>query len=356
MGKCDFCQQKDGTKSCACKIVHYCSQTCQKKHWSTHKRSCLPFAIEDFIEKGKGLVANRNIKFGEKILTEMPLLIIENNSQSSFDNWCNYVVNLVESLSKEKLKKFLYLGDNEFFNKTSEFLYLKGVRKFSEECVQYIRIVRTNGINIDEAGNRTGIFNNFSRINHSCAPNSVRNIISDKSGEMSVIAARDIQMGEEITIKYFDLETASLLKSSRKMKLLNWGFDCHCDICDLKEDALEENEKLRKQLQSAKTALKKCPTDLLDTKSLKQQMTIEKLIIKIIRDLQSQLKAELPDHLMSLHHVCRLLECHGLKSVENVEEIQAEAQVLSTKLGKGFYDQYLYWNNLTMNCCKSLCH
>ena len=80
------------------------------------------------------------------------------------------------------------------------------------------------------------------------------------------------------------------MKSSRKMKLLNWGFDCHCDICDLKEDALEENEKLRKQLQSAKTALKKCPTDLLDTKSLKQQMTIEKLIIKIIRDLQSQLK------------------------------------------------------------------
>ena len=91
-------------------------------------------------------------------------------------------------------------------------------------------------------------------------------------------------------LQYFDLETASLLKSSRKMKLLNWGFDCHCDICDLKEDALEENEKLRKQLQSAKTALKKCPTDLLDTKSLKQQMTIEKLIIKIIRDLQSQLK------------------------------------------------------------------
>ena len=27
------------------------------------------------------------------------------------------------------------------------------------------------------------------------------------------------------------------------MKLLNWGFDCHCDICDLKEEALEESEE-----------------------------------------------------------------------------------------------------------------
>ena len=79
------------------------------------------------------------------------------------------------------------------------------------------------------------------------------------------------------------------MKSSRKMKLLNWGFDCHCDICDLKEEALEENEKLRKQLQSAKTALKKCPTDPQNTKSLKQQVTIEKLIIKILKDLKSQL-------------------------------------------------------------------
>ena len=61
--------------------------------------------------------------------------------------------------------------------------------------------MRTNGINIDEEGNRTGIFNIFSRINHSCAPNSVRNIICDKTGEMTVIAARDIEKGEEINIK-----------------------------------------------------------------------------------------------------------------------------------------------------------
>ena len=66
--------------------------------------------------------------------------------------------------------------------------------------------------------------------------------------------------------------------------------------------------------------------------------------------------AELPDHLMSLHHVSRLLECHGLESVENIEEIRVEALDLSTKLGKGFHDQYLYWNNLTVNCCKSLLH
>ena len=91
--------------------------------------SCHPFITQEIHGKGKGLVASRNIKFGEKILTEKPLVLIENNCQTNFDSWCNYVVNLVESLSKEKLKKFLALADNEFFNKTSEFLYLKGVKK-----------------------------------------------------------------------------------------------------------------------------------------------------------------------------------------------------------------------------------
>ena len=74
-------------------------------------------------------------------------------------------------------------------------------RILSEEFLQYIRILRTNGINIDENGEKTGVFHIFSRINHSCGPNSVRNINSEETGEMSVIATREIEKGEEILIK-----------------------------------------------------------------------------------------------------------------------------------------------------------
>ena len=46
----------------------------------------------------------------------------------------------------------------------------------------------------------TGVYLRFSRINHSCAPLAVRNI-EPSTGTISLIAARDIEKGEEITIK-----------------------------------------------------------------------------------------------------------------------------------------------------------
>ena len=84
------------------------------------------------------------------------------------------------------------------------------------------------------------------------------------------------------------METASLQRMARKMKLLNWGFNCICDICNLKDKALEENENLRTKLQSAKIALQKCPTDPFNITSLKKQMVIEKLIIQLLRELSTQ--------------------------------------------------------------------
>jgi len=355
MVKCDFCGEKEGNKSCSiCKHAIYCSLNCQKSHWSKHKKRCQPFSIQSIASKGKGLIANRKIKFGETIVTERPIFVLKNSQFSDFDSWCIEVVNLVKNLPQEKLRKYLDLADNDYFNKTSEFLYLKGVKKKSEEFLQYIRILRTNGINIDENGEKTGVFHIFSRINHSCGPNSVRNINSEETGEMSVIATREIEKGEEILIKYFDLEAASLMRDQRRLKLLNWGFKCNCDICDLPEADLQKNESLRKQLKVTKDALKKCPTDPFDLQSLRKQLTIEKITVKILSDLKSQLIGELPDHLMSLHHVGKLLRCHGQEVPEDLDKIKSEAFNISTHLGPAFLNQYLYWDNLTNQCCNSV--
>ena len=49
----------------------------------------------------------------------------------------------------------------------------------------------------------TGVYYNFSRLNHSCGPNSIRNINCSDTGEISVIATRDIEEGEEINIKVY---------------------------------------------------------------------------------------------------------------------------------------------------------
>ena len=57
---------------------------------------------------------------------------------------------------------------------------------------------------------------------------------------------------------------------------------------------------------------------------------------------------------MSLVHVGQLLKCHGEKIQDNLDEIRIEAHHLSSLLGSKFREQFLYWDNLTLKCCKSV--
>ena len=41
-GLCYFCGERRETKRCAaCHHAHYCSKTCQKRHWKKHKPNCI---------------------------------------------------------------------------------------------------------------------------------------------------------------------------------------------------------------------------------------------------------------------------------------------------------------------------
>ena len=65
------------------------------------------------------------------------------------------------------------------------------------------------------------MFHIFSRLNHSCAPNVVRNIISEDSGELSIVAAADIDKGCEIFIKV----TLKIINTG--LSTLAMAQDCH---------------------------------------------------------------------------------------------------------------------------------
>ena len=63
--KCSVCFQAC-TKSCSCKKVFYCSQDCQKADRKQHKAFCPKVEERQIsVEKGRGLVATREIKAGE---------------------------------------------------------------------------------------------------------------------------------------------------------------------------------------------------------------------------------------------------------------------------------------------------
>ena len=54
----------------------YCKTDCQKSHWAEHKPKCQkPFAVKESKKVGRYMVATRDLKPGEMIISETPLVI-----------------------------------------------------------------------------------------------------------------------------------------------------------------------------------------------------------------------------------------------------------------------------------------
>jgi len=76
-GPCPACGKIATTKCTGCNLgIYYCNRACQKKDWKLHKSICkmLAYKIGSSPEIGNHLLANRDIKAGEIILREAPLV------------------------------------------------------------------------------------------------------------------------------------------------------------------------------------------------------------------------------------------------------------------------------------------
>ncbi|CAG0903864.1 unnamed protein product [Darwinula stevensoni] len=72
--KCRICGIQARSMCAACKDVYYCSKEHQLQDWKNHKEKCLPFKTCYSETLGRHLVATRNIKEGEAIMKEPPLV------------------------------------------------------------------------------------------------------------------------------------------------------------------------------------------------------------------------------------------------------------------------------------------
>ncbi|XP_074040747.1 SET domain-containing protein SmydA-8 [Leptinotarsa decemlineata] len=72
--KCAECGAPSELKCSACKLVTYCSKEHQKVNWKSHKNLCKPFEIKEDPVLGKCLVATRDLKAGDVILSELPIV------------------------------------------------------------------------------------------------------------------------------------------------------------------------------------------------------------------------------------------------------------------------------------------
>ncbi|XP_057376965.1 SET domain-containing protein SmydA-8-like [Daphnia carinata] len=73
-GKC-FCGKEALQRCSGCQSVFYCSREHQKADWKKHRSNCRAYRVERTLNVGRRLIACRDLKAGDVILQEKPLVI-----------------------------------------------------------------------------------------------------------------------------------------------------------------------------------------------------------------------------------------------------------------------------------------
>lgn len=185
------------------------------------RRCDSPYKICPVEGKGLGMTATKDIKKGELIVVERPVLLMRTSGA---------VTGRKEDFTRSSL---LYLSSPSL----QGILDLHNAHPPSS-CNSIMGILNTNflGASMPFGSDYCALYLTISRANHSCVFNAEHGFRpGGMRGELS--AVRDINEGEEVTITY--CKPKSDLRRRRE-ELEDYGFECTCERC-LGEVAAETN-------------------------------------------------------------------------------------------------------------------
>ena len=261
---CVFCQEP-GSKTCSkCHSVTYCSQDCQRKDWTRHKRLCVPVVIAQVPGKGKGLLACRDIKAGEMILKDKIVVTWPRSNMASEE----YLFNQIEALPQSDKESFWKLTCMKQFEDN-------GNKSFR----QAIGILRNNAMTYNQTRDNVDLCLALALINNSCSPNCATNALLENPNFREVRAVEDIRKGEEITVPYENSYMYHNTEERQKRIKENWDFDCICERC--KRGDVPEELELKASLDrlSGKMMLVVSSSSLLKIKNW------EKLVEESVKEI-----------------------------------------------------------------------
>lgn len=213
------------------------------------------FEIRALTGKGLGVVTTRLIPRGTCIFAEKPLLRLhaEENDSDVYAAFAN--------LPRDKRARYIALSTHAPRQTLllrwalGTWYHFKGfalarpfalphlnVPKRVAEHVRVLSVFRTNVFECDAVGFSRAVFDNVSRLNHSCTPNTC-GIWNENLGKFTVRATRDVREGEELTLSYLCDEGG--VRDVRHARLSGYGFECNCPVCDMHGARGRENERLR---------------------------------------------------------------------------------------------------------------
>ncbi|ESK88030.1 set domain-containing protein 5 [Moniliophthora roreri MCA 2997] len=197
------------------------------------------FKVVKMRGKGMGMIAVRDIKQGELVISEKPLLLAPADEiprsfiSDLFQNWNQSQTNALLSLSWSKLKTNDTINMNPSTQTEEE-------RYFMTEG-----IIQNNAVALRKGGEPyLSVFPRMARINHACA-GSFNMMFSwrEAEEELRVYAIKDVKRGEELTITYIE----SRRPKEERIKHLEdaYGFTCTCHECSLPvEESKVRDEKM----------------------------------------------------------------------------------------------------------------
>lgn len=215
-----------------------------------------PFIVKEVEGKGMGVIASRRIPRGSIILTDPFAISIQEPTEDTFPEYetnglIGYVLlQLLDQYIQLPLDKreqvaslhpHMRCGSREWFQQQ----FRRAGAELSKAELDFILRLyytfNTNEFSKTEPVRRgmwtvRRLFLLTARINHSCCQNARSRQTTD--GYKVVTAVRDIEEGEEITLKYLDHVRFSS-EGWRATTQRTWGFVCDCPGCEHKMDKVE---------------------------------------------------------------------------------------------------------------------
>ncbi|KAI5464289.1 hypothetical protein BGZ63DRAFT_377379 [Mariannaea sp. PMI_226] len=170
-----------------------------------------PYFIRNICNKGQGAVATSRIEEGTLIASEQPIFTANFSMWTPANITYREILEIINQLCGEDQQTFFGL-QNAHPKPGMDVLYT---------------LIQSNVLFIDDE--TTGIFLGLAKFNHACNSNCHAEW-NPNTNEMTVIAIRDIQPGEEINICYS--RSTPMPREERRQELLKiWNFECLCDMC-----------------------------------------------------------------------------------------------------------------------------
>ena len=287
--------------------------------------------------KGQGLVATAKLPVGTIIVTDTPLITVENIADETGGDTHSLAVWEIAAefrrLPDEQKIQVLSLHDPDSDWEESKLSSVTGILD------KVVRIFISNSIELcshkEMNVTKSGLYCTISRINHSCAPNVVWSWLQDDESRSvkQVRVCREIMEGEEILANYCGSTDTFLSKGERQRMLLkNWKFICNCDVCSLTGEKLNENEEARKKIRELHAAI--FIKGRLEYKQEALEAAKEKL--RVMKTIKKEMIVAIPDALMTC---CELTAYCNLPS-SNATQLMRKANDMSELFGDLFVHDY----------------